>query len=171
MSDSDAPMPWYRIPIVWIVIGIPAFSIVFTLCIVWISVKTFDGVVVDDYYRKGLEINRELARDRHAVGIGLQGHARIEDGRLSVQLESDVGTPWPEQLVLGFYHPGISNRDVIVNLQHVGFGSYEAARVEIGNGKWNVSTGTDAWRLEGKLFHPNEAGFRLRPFDTGVAGE
>ncbi len=163
MAKADAQHRWHQIPIVWMVIGIPLFSIVFTLSIVWISVRTYDGVVVDDYYRKGLEINRDLARDRYAGENNLQASAVIEGSQLHIRLTSDADQLWPPALEVGFYHPTVSNRDVVVNLKHRGSGRYSSGAPEIRFGKWNVITGTDSWRLEGTLFHPDEDGFMLSP--------
>ena len=166
MLNVNPENRWYRIPIVWMVIGIPAFSVVFTLSIVWISVQTYDGVVVDDYYRKGLEINRDLERDRYASKAGLQASVLIENGQLHVELKSLIDEQWPSSLTLGFFHPTVSNRDITIQLQHQGAGRYNAAMAEPGFGKWNVVTGTDTWRLKGVLFHPAEAGFVLKPVQS-----
>ncbi len=166
MTNSDSQYRWYQIPIVWMVIGIPLVSIIVTLSIVWISVKTFDGVVVDDYYRKGLEINRELARDRNAKRIGLEAMASIIDDRLRFELRSNSNEPWPDKLELGFYHPTVSNRDVLVTLVHEGSGIYSALPPQLAFGKWNIMTGTETWRLKGTLFHPAEGGFFLKPVQS-----
>ena len=166
MSGSDTQHRWYRIPIVWMVIGIPLTSVVVTLSIVWISVKTFDGVVVDDYYRKGLEINRDLARDRYADSISLEAIANIADDRLRFELRGNTNGSWPDRLELGFYHPTVSNRDVLVTMLHDGSGHYSAASPSLAFGKWNVMTGTDTWRLKGTLFHPAEEGFSLKPIQS-----
>jgi len=167
MPALNSPPRWYQIPMVWMVIGIPLSSIVVTLLFVWISVQTFDGVVADDYYRKGLEINRDLARDRYAVEAGLGAIASIENGQLRVQLTSDDHNLWTDHLPLEFVHPTVSNRDVAVSLQHQGVGAYSAPLAELGYGKWNVVTGTDEWRLKGVLCHPAEAGFVLKQGQSG----
>ncbi len=167
MQDIDTPVRWHQIPIVWMVIGIPLFSIVFTLSIVWISVKTYDGVVVDDYYRKGLEINQDLARDRYASEIGLEANLLIEDGQLHVEFKSVPEEQWPEDLTLGFFHPTVSDRDIVVNLRYEGEGRYSAPVTGPGFGKWNVVTGTEDWRLKGVLFHPTEGGLVLKPVRSG----
>lgn len=163
MRNPEMQSRWYQIPIVWLVIGIPLFSIVFTLSIVWISVKTFDGVVVDDYYKKGLEINRDLARDRYADEGNLKASVRLDGEQLLIEMSGDAAEVWPELLELGFYHPTVSNRDVVVKLEHKGSGTYFAPAPALRYGKWNVVTGTEKWRLEGNLFHPDKDGFILKP--------
>ncbi len=162
-SNSNAQPRWYQIPMVWMVVGIPLFSVVFTLSIVWISIKTFDGLVVDDYYRKGLEINRDLERDRYASDINLVAFAALADGRLRIDLQGNDSDARTESIKFGFYHPTVANRDVVIDLQHEGAGRYSMEPVTLGHGKWNAIAETDAWRLVGTLFHPNKDGFTLKP--------
>jgi len=169
MRNTEMQSRWYQIPIVWLVIGIPLFSIVFTLSIVWISVKTFDGVVEDDYYKRGLEINRDLARDRYADEGNLKASVRLDGEQLLVEMSGDAAEVWPELLELGFYHPTVSNRDVVVKLEHKGSGTYLSPAPALRFGKWNVVTGTEKWRLEGNLFHPDKDGFILNPVRVGDA--
>ncbi|MEJ8850663.1 FixH family protein [Variovorax rhizosphaerae] len=59
--ESRASAPWWRHPHVWLVIGLPAIVIVACLVSAWIAVNSSDSVVEEDYYRKGIEINRTLA--------------------------------------------------------------------------------------------------------------
>ncbi len=162
MNATVASRRWYQIPMVWMVIGIPLFSVVSTLTFVWISVQTFDGVVVDDYYRRGIEINRDLARDRYADEINLSASVSMSEERLQVRFRSDADVEWPKILQLGFYHPTVANRDVIVNLEHDGSGEYSTGVPGLQYGKWNVVTGNERWRLTGTLFYPDRDGFRLR---------
>ena len=125
--------------------------------------QTFDGVVVDDYYRKGLEINRALARDRYAASRELAAYATIADSDLKIEFTSSVPEVWPDSLKLSFYHPTVSNRDVTTALNHLGLGKYSAQSVNLGYGKWNVVAETEDWRLKGVVFHPTVNGFELEP--------
>ena len=155
--------PWYRIPIVWLVIGIPLLSVVVTLSIVWISIVTFDGLVVDDYYKKGLEINRDLTRDQNARDINLNALVGIEEGLISLELRADKFNEFPSQLRLGFYHPTLANRDVIVKLERLSAGRYEGSFQELTAGKWRVAIGAEKWRLEGIVYYPRSTSVELRP--------
>ncbi len=156
--------PWYRVPVVWLVIGIPVTSVVVTLSIVWISIVSFDGLIVDDYYRKGLEVNRDLMRDKNAHSINLSGLITVRNKKLDLVLEADSNETFPEQLELGFYHPTVSKRDVISALSQYESGHYRGSLPnELRYGKWIVSTGTSNWRLQGIIFYEGEAQFKLQP--------
>ncbi len=74
MNDlpQATPPPWWKHGLVWLVIAGPVAVIVAGLVTVWIAVRTPDPVVAEDYYRRGVEINKTLARDK-ALMPALQG--------------------------------------------------------------------------------------------------
>ncbi len=53
--------PWYREPWPWILMSGPAIVVVAGLYTFVLAATTTDTLVTEDYYRKGLEINREIA--------------------------------------------------------------------------------------------------------------
>jgi hypothetical protein len=59
-QHPSIPPPWWRYPLVWLVIGLPAAVVMASLASAWIAVHTTDTVVEENYYRKGIEINRTL---------------------------------------------------------------------------------------------------------------
>ena len=56
--------PWWRYPLMWMVVGGPTVVVVAGIVTAWIAVRSPDPVVDADYYRHGLEINRSLAARR-----------------------------------------------------------------------------------------------------------
>jgi hypothetical protein len=56
--------PWWKHGHVWLLISGPAAVVVAGLLTAWIAVATNDPVVDADYYRKGIEINKQLAAER-----------------------------------------------------------------------------------------------------------
>ena len=52
--------PWFREPWVWLLIALPASAVLGGMVTIWIAVDSDDGLVVDDYYKRGLEINKKL---------------------------------------------------------------------------------------------------------------
>ncbi|VTU17963.1 FixH [Variovorax sp. SRS16] len=55
------PPGWWKYPLVWLVMGLPAAVVVASLASAWLAVHTTDSVVDEDYYQKGVDINRALA--------------------------------------------------------------------------------------------------------------
>ncbi|NPC56984.1 FixH family protein [Caenimonas soli] len=73
--SADRPdAPWWKFPLVWMVIAGPAVVVVAGIATVWIAVGTPDPVVAEDYYRRGMEINKTLAAQHgKALLPALQG--------------------------------------------------------------------------------------------------
>jgi len=64
--------PWYKYGHVWLVIAGPAIVVVAALATAWIAVRSPDPVLEEDYYRRGVEINKQLAADKASMPA-LQG--------------------------------------------------------------------------------------------------
>jgi uncharacterized protein len=78
---------WYREPWPWLVMAPPAVAVVAGLATVWIAVANADGLVVEDYYRQGLAINKVIAREERARALGLSARVELGGGMLRVRLE------------------------------------------------------------------------------------
>jgi uncharacterized protein len=57
---------WYREPWPWILMAGPAIVVVAGCVTAFIAVTTSDGLVAEDYYRRGVEINRRLSTEERA---------------------------------------------------------------------------------------------------------
>lgn len=71
--NTPPSAPWWRYPLMWLVVGGPAAVIVAGVVTVVIAVRQPDPVVAPDYYRRGIEINRTLAARDKAHLPALQG--------------------------------------------------------------------------------------------------
>jgi hypothetical protein len=83
-ESSPAPRPWWRYGYVWLVIAGPAAVVLATIPTVWLALANPETLVTEDYYRRGVEINRELAA-REAAGLApaLQGRNHAASPRTS----------------------------------------------------------------------------------------
>ena len=72
-------LPWYKYKLVWMIIAIPAASVIAGINMIYLAVNTDDGLVADDYYKEGMAINQNLKRDRTAAELGLGAELVIED--------------------------------------------------------------------------------------------
>lgn len=68
-SDPTAtdPAPWWRYGYVWLLIAGPVAVIVAGVLTAWVAVRSPDPVVATDYYRRGLDINRTLERQKALI--------------------------------------------------------------------------------------------------------
>lgn len=76
MTIDDTPaLPWWRFPLVWMVIAGPAIVVVAGFATLWIAVRSPDPVVAPDYYRRGIEINQTLTERPLLPAVTGRNHA------------------------------------------------------------------------------------------------
>ncbi|WP_295549551.1 FixH family protein [uncultured Pseudacidovorax sp.] len=74
---AEAPSgPWWRHPLMWMVVGGPAAVVVAGFATLWLAVHRPDPVIEADYYRRGIEINRTLAA-QHALTPAQQARNHV----------------------------------------------------------------------------------------------
>lgn len=164
---SHDTRPWYREPMVWLIIALPATAVVVGLTMYYIAYQTRDGLVVDDYYQKGKEINKSLQRDRRAADLGLNGRLVLDAATQTVQvkLTSAKGT-LPATLGLRWLHATRAGFDRSQELVQAGNGLYRAALPKLAPGHWYVQVEAQDWRLQGSLHAPGEMQLELKPVRT-----
>ncbi len=166
MTREDAG-PWYREPWPWLLMAGPVAVIVAGFATLWIAVASSDGLVVDDYYKRGLAINQTLQRDTLAAQRGYQATARMagEGHRISVQLAAAPGMPLPDILHLRMVHPTRSGRDGLVLLRQGKPGSYDGVVPALAAGRriLMLEDAQSAWRLTGEAVLPLHEPVILKP--------
>jgi hypothetical protein len=161
--------PWYVQPWVWLLIAVPATAVIVGMVLLYFSITTNDGLVVDDYYTRGKAINLDLARDRAAQTHRLEARFDIDmtRNRVTLVLKSRDYVPPPE-MKLSILHPTRPHHDQQVMLEQVGEGQYAAAIGELARGKWYLQLEADDWRLSGRMQMPLTAPVVLSPRYTDV---
>ena len=140
---------WFREPWVWLLIALPASAVLGGMVTIWIAVDSDDGLVVDDYYKRGLEINKKLDRDRAANKYDLVANVQISEGQNMIQVRFDANDEFvmPTKITLSFLHPTMKGQDQLLVLQAVGKGIYAGALPSLIYGKWYLQIEADDWRL------------------------
>lgn len=59
-ADTLDTKPWWAYGHVWLIISGPAIVVVAALITGWIAMSNPDPVLAEDYYRRGIEINKTL---------------------------------------------------------------------------------------------------------------
>ncbi|MDO8706142.1 MAG: FixH family protein [Sulfuricaulis sp.] len=156
---------WYRVPFVWLLIVIPLTAVIVGFVGLALAIRSDDGMVEDDYYRQGKEINRVLARDRAAAGKGLESQVQLDDTHheLRVQLTAHAAADLPENIEIKFLHATRAGLDRGLVIARRADGSYQAPLPELALGHWNVQLAAQDWRLVGSLFVPGDRHLILRP--------
>jgi hypothetical protein len=74
--------PWWKFGHVWLVLAGPALVVVASFVTLYIAVTRIDPVVTEDYYRKGIEINKTLNTGGSAASLApaMQGRNHAATG-------------------------------------------------------------------------------------------
>jgi hypothetical protein len=140
--------PWYRQAWPWLLISGPAIVVVAGLVTAYIAWSTDDGVVAEDYYRRGLLINKSLERDARAAAWQLGATVRIDgEGSVAVDLAGPGVRDAPGAVTLRVTHATRAGMDRVVVLPRGPEGVYRGRIEAPPVGRWLVSVETDQWRL------------------------
>lgn len=153
-SERHAASPrsnsiWYREFYVWLLILFPVMSIFMGITTISLAITSYDGLVVDDYYKKGLVINEVLARDEMARQLGLQANLnwQQESDRLYVDLSTSQAFDYPAVLNVKFMHATRGGVDQAVQLVRNSDNLYRGNAPSLEPGHWHVEIAHGNWRL------------------------
>jgi hypothetical protein len=150
LPGSDT-VPWYRQFWPWFLIALPATVVVAALTTVVIASRGADDLVVDEYYKNGLAINRQLEKQQRAAQLGISATLAIEGQGVIAQLTGPVADT---QLDLLLSHPLEADRDISLPLRRTAPGVYAADAALSGSARWHWTlrnTRPPLWRLDGSV--------------------
>jgi hypothetical protein len=157
MQPSSDPRRWQREPWPWFLMAIPAASIVLGLVLWLLAVRTQDGLIVDDYYKQGLAINKTIEREARAEALALRAVLTFNPERTRVRLvlESDAAQASPA--ILRLVHPTRAGHDQTAALIHAGGGLFEGTLKPPTAGRWRVvlEDAAGSWRMTAS-WHAND---------------
>lgn len=145
--------PWYKHRWPWVVFGLPAMVVVASLITLYVAIKTDDGVVVDDYYKKGLAVNEDLTRVQKARDLQLVGKLMMHDNRLELSLQSkpqavSVGQP----LKFSAQNYAAKTQDVTVTLLPTANGTWTAQMPQaMATGRWQLLIESTEWQIQSEV--------------------
>ncbi len=149
MSTATAHKAWYREPYVWLIIAFPLAAVIGGVITLFLAIQSDSGMVVDDYYKKGLEINSTLERDRTAIRYGLEANLQyakdIKQIRLIVTAANNF--IYPDSIKISFLNASRDGLDQVLILTRSGQNTYLGPNPELGKGKWHVLVESGDWRL------------------------
>jgi len=162
MSAVLMPKPWYREPWVWFVIGLPLTAVVASFVTLALALRSDDGVVAEDYYKRGLAINEQLGRSAEAVRLGLVATIELEgvqpQERIRLRLSGKEAVPLEAAIKLRLVNPGRSSGDRVAVLARTGegdafnaeyVGAWGDAAPVSDRVAWRVVVEGQSWRIDG----------------------
>ena len=145
--------PWYKYPLVWMMITIPFTAVIMGVVMIWLAVDTDDGLVADDYYKQGLEINRVIVRDKKAAELGLSAVIEFDNKDKVISLRFSKGElpSYPETLQLRFQHATRANSDVAVIMNH-GIDNQYIGNINeaLTEGIWYFEIANEDWKINAR---------------------
>ena len=145
-GDSE---PWFRQFWPWFLILLPASVVVASLVTMYIAYYGADDLVVDEYYKDGLAINRQLEKKQRSVELGITARLNFSDDHVTARIEGPVAEA---SLSLWLSHPLEADRDFPVKLAMIAPGIYQAPLPSAVAPRWHWTLGleqVDGWRLDG----------------------
>lgn len=166
VSDKQ-PAPWYRQGWPWFLIALPAIAVVASIATLVIAVQTFDGMVVDDYYKEGRTIVQTIERTERAARLGLVARLQVRSESIIVELSAAAAADVPQRIVLTVAHPTRGGQDQVLVLSGQD-GVFRGALAPLSTGRWlfQIEDESRNWRMNGAAYLPTETDVRIDPANS-----
>src|SRR3954470_19284874 len=155
MNSPDNQLPvkaWHREPWPWLLMAGPALVIVAGFYTMWLALRSDDGLVAADYYKRGLAINQTLSRNQRATDMALSARVDLDADakKIGVTLKGHSAAPLALRLTL--VHPTRAMSDRVIELHPVAPGVYEGAQPADASGRrvFMLEDFERTWRLDGE---------------------
>lgn len=161
---AEPAEPWYRQGWPWFLMSLPMTAVVAGIATWYVAWKSNDGLVAEDYYKQGLEINRSLESQEMARQLGISGLLSYRDGILHLKVRAEREISFPDSLELAILSPVRAGHDRSLSLRRNG-DTYEAPMPALPDGHWNLSLGDGAgtWKILGSERFPLNGEAPLKP--------
>jgi uncharacterized protein len=164
---TAARRPWYREPMVWLVIALPASSVIAGTSLLSFAIWAGGADPVPDEVRRMSRIQLDdMSADYHAQTRGMHASVMIDQdtGALQVSVAGlEAGTGDEQPLALMFVHPMKSADDRTLPMVRAGdvwLGRFDGA---LDHGwQLRLTPGNRQWRLEGRI-GAHQSAATLRP--------
>ena len=167
-GQETTKTPWFKQPLVWLVIAFPAASVLGGLSMLVLSLNIDLGLVSDDYYRRGKAINLDLRKDRRARELGYHGVISYHPAApaVAVALTMDPGletdeTP-PAAVTVDIMHATRGGLDrSLIALKNAQGVYYAKMKSPLPDGPWRIRLAAQDWNLHGRLHLPRTTSAEL----------
>jgi len=169
LEKNPSPVRWYRVPFVWLLVALPLAAVAGGFTTLWLALRSDDGLVVDDYYRRGIEINRTLDRDRAAATRGITANIDFGEAWREASITLNLSAAQrPGELRVQLLHGTRQGYDRQFTAAPDTNGVYRVPLTQLIPGHYYVEIAADNWRLVGSLRIPENKRLTLVPV-AGVA--
>lgn len=162
---------WYKEPWMLLVVGGPLVVVIAAIVTGVIAWQGADKVVAKDYYKQGLNINKDIFRDARASEYKMSAKVQLDNvtGKVILQLEGNTELP-PSVLFSTASNTSMSAYEQIqkVNLSQMQHGLYEglltipSASDSASRSLWHVQIEAADWRLTADWHDPMHTALQLK---------
>lgn len=155
MIGKQSANPWYREPWPWLLMAGPFIVIIAGLVTAWLAVTSSDGLVTEDYYKKGLAAGETIARSQQAESLGIKAGIMLTREAMQIRLNATERFDQPPALNVTLSHPTRAGMDQQVLLKRSG-DVYRGEMLLPASGHWLVLVEDEAktWRIMGSVMLP-----------------
>ncbi len=152
---KHAANPWYREPWPWLLMAGPFIVIIAGFVTAWLAVTSSDGLVTDDYYKKGLTAGETLAKSHQAQQLGITAGVMLTREAMQIRLSATQSFEQPPALNVTLSHPTRAGMDQQLLLKRSG-DAYRGEMLLPASGHWLVLVEDQAktWRIMGSVMLP-----------------
>jgi hypothetical protein len=171
LHKKTANEHWYQEPWMLVVLGGPAIVVVAALFTFYIAWQGSDNVLTRDYYKQGINIDKDIDRDAKAGEYKMLANAQVDSsGKIQLQLEGKTNLPATVLMVVSSYARGSEYEAMQkTTLTQVKSGMYEGA-IKIPSPSdsvnlklWHVKIVGPDWRLTSDWHEPLHSALQLKP--------
>jgi len=169
MLLHEPQRPWWKEPMVWLVVGLPLSAVMAGFATYFIAAHEADTLVTNDMHKEGLILVKTMTpADRVAAQLGLIAQLRARHGALEARLTNYPRTA-PKRLHLVLMHPTRQSRDIALILERdIGGEAYRALLPDLDRGRYGLILEAEdrGWRLVGQWLAPFSTTLELRAQET-----
>lgn len=163
--STTTPPPWYKQFWPWFLMTFPALAVVAGIITIFLAIESDDGLVTDNYYKKGLAINQTLDKKQHAFKLNIEADANWDPLTQTISLRlSGKMTELPPRLSMHLAHTTRAKQDQIITLFLSPDKKSYTGRVEaVKQGDWIIILEPEKqnWRINGRVTLPAQSKWHL----------
>lgn len=162
---------WYKEPWMLLVVGGPAVVVIAAIITGFIAWQGEDKVISKDYYRHGLNINKDIYRDAKASEYKLQAKTQVDAATGKILLQLEGKTQLPSSVLLSVStssSTSVYEQIQKISLSQVQPGMYEgalkmpSATDSASLALWHVQIEAADWRLTADWHDPMHSSLQLK---------
>lgn len=177
MADFFTPQKpkkdlWYKEPWMLLVLGGPVIVVIAAIITGVIAWQGADKVVSKDYYKQGVNINKDIYRDAKASEYKILATAKFDSGTGKINLQLAGATELPASILFTFTSKaGNSEYEPVqkITLYQTKTGLYEGliktspTAESVNLNLWHVQVEATDWRLTADWLDPARTALQLKP--------